>query len=199
MIYAQCKRRTLELIFSYSRAGTAIPPSYNNQADYENRIPALVNQAQMEIATAYKPIECSIAAGSLTHPVGAPDNVYSLPNDCYKIVDGGLLRLTPNGRERVKEYTLLYANRIYIPVDRTGLYLEYFRYPIELPDVPSDNASLDNTPDAQEAVPFFAAAQLVLYDDAYRYTALMDEYRRRCTLLSRQKYLECGIVQNVYG
>ena len=198
MTYAQCRRRALELIFSYSLNGTEIPSTYNDQADYINRIPALVNEAQMETATVYKPIAEMIAVSSLQHPVGAPANVFSLPNDCWKINDGGFLNFAEGMERRVKGYTYLPNHRIYIPFDRADLFLEYYRYPVELPDTPSDYAPLDNTVDAQECVPYYAAAHLVLYDDAYRYTALLNEYRRRCALLTSQKHLKDGLIENVY-
>ena len=34
MTFGELKRRVLEMVFSYSIAGTQIPASYNNQADY---------------------------------------------------------------------------------------------------------------------------------------------------------------------
>ena len=54
--YGELKRRVLELIFSYSIAGSVIPETYNNQADYIAMIPGLVNNGQMDIATSTKRI-----------------------------------------------------------------------------------------------------------------------------------------------
>ena len=34
MTYGECKNRALQLAFNYSLAGTEIPGTYNNQADY---------------------------------------------------------------------------------------------------------------------------------------------------------------------
>jgi hypothetical protein len=62
-------------------------------------IPGLVNSAQMEIATAVKKIPASINCGSLVRPTGETREIYNLPSDYFKIMDGGLFN--PNGR-RVK-------------------------------------------------------------------------------------------------
>ena len=56
MTYGELKNRVLELIFSYSVAGSQIPATYNNQADYIAMIPGLVNNGQMDIATSVKRI-----------------------------------------------------------------------------------------------------------------------------------------------
>ena len=37
------KKRVMQLIFSYSVAGSEIPDTYNNQTDYQAMIPSLVN------------------------------------------------------------------------------------------------------------------------------------------------------------
>ena len=51
MTYGELKQRVLELIFSYSVAGSEIPATYNNQADYLAMIPGLVNNGQRPILT----------------------------------------------------------------------------------------------------------------------------------------------------
>ncbi len=43
MTFGELKKRVLQLIFSYSVAGSEIPATYNNQADYLAMIPGLIN------------------------------------------------------------------------------------------------------------------------------------------------------------
>ena len=51
MTYGTLKKRVMQLIFSYSVAGSEIPDTYNNQADYLAMIPSLVNDVEMDVAT----------------------------------------------------------------------------------------------------------------------------------------------------
>lgn len=200
MTLGECKRKALELIFQYSSAGTVIPDSYNDQADYTGRIPGLVNAAQLEIA-AIRPIGTLIAVSSLTRgpaPV-AGNTVYLLPEDCFRIMDGGLARIGQGSVRREKDYRLLFPNRLLLLTsDVRDLYLEYFRYPEKLALTAPDSTELDNCREAQECVPYYVAAQLVLYDDPYRYSVLYNEYLRRLALLRCPERAEHGLVENVY-
>ena len=65
MTYGELKNRVLELIFSYSVAGSQIPVTYNNQADYITMIPGLVNNGQMDIATSVKRIPAIVLLADL--------------------------------------------------------------------------------------------------------------------------------------
>lgn len=56
MLYSEIKRAVLSRIHQYSIAGKQVAPSYNNQADYVNRIPVFVNEGLMAICTSVKPI-----------------------------------------------------------------------------------------------------------------------------------------------
>jgi hypothetical protein len=51
MNYKWARDYTLELINQYSIAGAVTPESYNNQADYLARIPKMLNDAQIYVAT----------------------------------------------------------------------------------------------------------------------------------------------------
>ena len=51
MDYKWARDFTLELINQYSIAGGEIATTYNNQADYIRRIPKLLNDAQIYVAT----------------------------------------------------------------------------------------------------------------------------------------------------
>ena len=56
MNYGQVKRRALALAQQYSIAGVPVKESYNNQADALLKLPDLVNDAQLLIATTARPI-----------------------------------------------------------------------------------------------------------------------------------------------
>ena len=70
LTYGELKRRVLELIFSYSIAGSVIPETYNNQADYIAMIPGLVNNGQMDIATSTKRIPAMAGFSGIVLSIG---------------------------------------------------------------------------------------------------------------------------------
>ena len=55
MFYSEIKRETLGHIDQYSMAGSPVAASYNNQADYLNRLPVLINEGLVNIRTLCKP------------------------------------------------------------------------------------------------------------------------------------------------
>lgn len=60
------------------------------------------------------------------------------------------------------------------------------------------SVQLDGTADMHSAVPYYVAAQLVMYDDAFRYQALRNEYETKITLLHDPVFVEETPVNNVY-
>ena len=91
MTYGELKNRVLELIFSYSVAGSQIPATYNNQADYIAMIPGLVNNGQMDIATSVKRIPAMVLLSDLEQEQIGERILYKLPDDCWLPFTGGLL------------------------------------------------------------------------------------------------------------
>ena len=158
-------------------------------------IPELVNSAQMEIATAAKKIPAVINCGALTRSEGETREIYNLPDDFYKIMDGGLFN--PDGI-RIKNYRIV-GNKIFFPkgIDE-NLDLEYWRFPVRLDSDVSDETELDNTADTHLCIPFYVAAHLLLYDDAYRYTALLNEWEKRIARLRSNSFVEGGLIHNCY-
>jgi hypothetical protein len=76
--------------------------------------------------------------------------------------------------------------------------VEYYRYPKSIGDDPSDDLELDNTPDTHAALPYFVASQLVMYDDAFRYSALHNEWETRLSRLTEPVTVEYAPVDDVY-
>ena len=83
MTYGELKSRVLELIFSYSVAGSEIPATYNNQQDYINMIPGLGNNAQMDIATTVKRLPERKALREMIYTERGGKFYYELPTDCW--------------------------------------------------------------------------------------------------------------------
>ena len=245
MTYGGLKEQVLRLSFMYSAAGTEIPASYNNQADYLIMIPGLVNSAQFDIATSVRRIPAAKKLSELNFTAEGGSDVYTLPDDCWQIMPSGLripgvmagsaaadvsrgsfdcsgaipaasgsaadshgvaaadgcvsryacgsaggffrrLRICPEGKLEVPRGTC------------SDLILEYWRYPAQVTPATPDSTVLDNRPDVHECLVYYAAAGLLLYDDAYRAQMFRDEYERRKMALREQVWAEQGPVTDCY-
>lgn len=83
MTIKQCREIAIQHINQYSIAGTPVPPTYNNQADYEIKVLNLINDAQMEIAKNQKriPAQHIIIQNGLPTAVKIVDTVPKLDTD----------------------------------------------------------------------------------------------------------------------
>jgi len=208
MNYGQVKKASLQLIFSESIAGTPIASTYNNQADYERMIPALVNDGMMYIATTVKKIPAMVKLVDLNIDDTNPEyDIFTLPTDCFEMMNGGLI--LPHKRNdfnqiatRVHQVYRLYGgNQLWIPKNQgQRLVLEYWRYPKQFSDNPDDSEELDNTPDTHACIPYWVAAQAVMYDDAFRHATLYNTWTDRLSQLRpNPTFVEDARVEDVYG
>ena len=208
MNYGQVKKASLQLIFSESIAGDPIASSYNNQADYERMIPRLVNDGMMYIATTVKKIPAMCSLQDLRKDTYNENfDIYELPGDCFEMMAGGLVLAHKKNdfgeiANRVhRNYRLYGGNQLWLPKGQgDGLYLEYWRYPRQVCDDPGDKEELDNTPDTHACIPYWVAAQAVMYDDAFRHATLYNTFEDRISRLRpNQSFIEDSRVQDVYG
>ena len=197
MTFGWARDFALELIDQRSIAGADVPESYNNQADYVKRIPKLVDDAQMLLATNEGRMREMMALEELPREERGSWSVYTLPGNCWQLC-AGLVRPDSPGREL--RYRLLGGDRLMVPraVER-GLWAEYFRYPRPVGTDPVDDVELDNTPAAQLAVPYYVAAHLVMYDNEFAYAALLNEFEQKRALLRERPRAEWGIKEDAYG
>lgn len=207
MNYGQLKKQVLQLIFSESIAGNEIPITYNNQADYVNAIPGLANDGMMYIATTVKKIPEVVPLISLQAQDMGEYTMYTMPKDFWKMNNGGLIWRRPDvyandwTYERYHGYRLYAYNKLMVPKNVPNLdsiMVEYYRYPVALGDDPDDLTPLDNTPDTHFALPYYIAAQLVMYDDAFRYSALHNEFETRLSRITEPVMTEYAPVEDAY-
>lgn len=204
MTYGELKNRALQLIFSYSIAGDPIQLTYNNQEDYVKQIPALLSAAQSEVYQ-IKRIEDVILLKDLTaEEFDNNDTIlYHLPDDCLRMKPGLII---PRGRshgrvyDRFTEYRLFGGTKILVP---KGLpddtLLEYEKCALPIPQNVQDNYVLKNPEYVNDILPYYVAAYLVLYDDAFRYAALYNEWETRLQRLApNPTYVEVAPIQDVY-
>ena len=196
MNYGEFKNYVLQLLDRYSVAGTAVPPSYCNQADLLARLPALADDALVCLATTACRLRASAALTNGTAEDGW--TVYALPEDCWQLCADGVYRPGEDGvRVRDGCFRLLGGGRIAFPDDspRTA---EYFRYPRALGPAPADDAALDCPREAAPAAAFYAAAQLVLQDEPNAHAALYNEFETRLSRLGELPAALCEPLQNDY-
>ena len=200
MKYNQARDFTLQLINQYSVAGVKIAETYNNQADYLKRIPVLLNDAAMQAATTTAPIRVMDNLTNLRCDDNGAWHVYTMPEDCYEICSGGLIQFDGDELRRFHKYHPIGKNKIAVPKDLGGeIHVEYFRYPRLLDAEPSGEDELDNTLAVQMALPYYAAAQLVMQDDAFAFSALSNEFETRLARLSERVHTDLTSIEDAYG
>lgn len=200
MNYGQVKRRALALAQQYSIAGVPVKESYNNQADALLKLPDLVNDAQLLIATTARPIPAAAALETLDRERQGSGVLYWAPYDLWQVRGSGVLDLTGAQPRRLPVLAWLGERQFLLEEGvPDGAVLEYYRYPHSLGDTPGDDAPLDNVPEAQAAVAFYAAAQLVREDDANAYAVLYNEFETRLGRLTAPVTTEPVGAEDAYG
>jgi len=218
MTYGELKKLVMQLIFSESIAGTEIRETYNNQADYLRMIPGLANDGMMYIATTVKKIPELVPLTTLNYEEMGKFRLYTLPEDFWRMHNGGIIWPKPIGGgqtayERFHWYKMYANNRLLVPANVPNLdemMVEYYRYPHQIPDIPDDapdkkaqeqerdSMELDNTPDTHAALPYYIAAQLVMYDDPFRYSALWNAFETRLGRITEPVTTEYSLVDDAY-
>ena len=198
MKYADTKREVLSHINQYTMAGSQVAPSYNNQADYLNRIPVLLNEALVNIRTLVKPIPVvlPLEAGE---PYGGMTR-YELPEDCWTIKTGGVSVIRDGQFRRTNQYRL--QGRKYILVPDDGSYtVEYYRYPVQLPldNTLTDDYEVEEDPEVIQTATYYASAYLVLQEDEFAYATLYNDYESRLGRISPGITAEVQPVEDSYG
>ena len=202
MNYGQMRDYILQLINRYSIAGARYAPSYNNQQDYINKIPALINDGLIYIASSirklpaqkiYRPEDGEVYGSYIRH---------AYPEDALEIRSGGLF--IPNGgyggARFLKDYIIQEPDHILIPANvKSEAVLEYYREPKLLDASPKDTDKVDAPVDAQLAICYYTAAHLVQFDDSYNYTSLYNEFESRAERLIQAPTTEIRGVSDVYG
>lgn len=203
MNYGEVRDRSLQLMNQYSLAGDVIERTYNNQADYLKRIPGLVDEAVMDIATEIRPIQeyRELRLDRTRDRLGMP--TFVLPDDLMDIVPGGFLVVErddempqyDSGWARPDEHHVIFPRRGKHFNGR--VFLEYYRRPHSVMDCvregcpftgttcdktapsevePPDCAPIDNDPITHSVIPYYVAAHLFLGEDNFAYASLYNEW-----------------------
>ena len=200
MNYGQVKKLVLQLLNQYSVAGTLVADSYNNQQDYILRIPALVNDAVMEIATTARKIPTTLFLGDLYREERGGEVLYTLPEDFYQFVSGSVVKSVEGKLLHTNCYKMQERRYLLLPKEEAGDYtVTYYRYPRLLSDKPADSDILDNEPETHYAVPFYVAAHLAAHDEPFLYQALYNKYEDKLAKMGPGVAAEVRPVADSYG
>ena len=198
--YLDFKNRVLMLINQYSMAGDDIALSYNNQADYVAKIPALLNSAQNYLATTTRPIYASLRLDWDRAEVREGFYIFTMPSDFWQMVGRGIPVLKAGELTMYHNYRWFGKDRMLIPAkDRAEMEVQYYRYPKEVPAEPVDTFALDNEVDAQDAAAYYVAANLVMQDNAFAYSSLYNEFESRRQQMQERPQTEYDRVEDLYG
>ena len=198
MKYADIKRAVLSHINQYTMAGAQVAQTYNNQADYLNRIPVLVNEALVNIRTLVKPIPV-VYSLDYGEPYGGMMR-YELPTDFWSLRSGGVSVIRDGKFRKTNQYRLQGKKYILVPED--GSYtVEYYRYPVQLPldNTLTDSYELDEDPEVIQTATYYASAYLVLQEDEFAYATLYNDYESRLGRISPGITAEVQPVEDSYG
>lgn len=204
MTYKQIRDRTLELLDRYSVAGTAVPASYNGQQDVIKRIPALVDDAAMEIATTARKIPAVVDLSLLEGEAFGDCVRYELPEDFFQFKTGDTLVTTGEGHVlHTNRFRIEGRNYLLIPREDVeagcSCTITYYRYPRLLGDAPEEDAEPDNVPETHFAIPYYAAAFLAFHDDSFLFASLYNKYEDKLRKMSPDVSVDAGAAGDEYG
>lgn len=200
MNYGQARDQVLRLLNQYTVAGVPVPETYNNQKDYLLRIPGLLNDAMMEIATTVRLIGVTVALNTLESTDLGQQIRYTMPQDFYRLRSGDVVRTVEGQVLHTRHYLLQGKSYLLVPKEEAGDFsVTYYRYPTLLPDKPSDTAPLDNTPETHLALPYYAAAMLCAHDEPYLSALLQNKFADRVRAMGPGITAEAAQTADVYG
>lgn len=198
MLYSEIKREVLSRINQYSIAGAVIPGTYNNQADYLNRIPTFFNNGIVNVRTSTRRLSASVVLSEPSDYIGQMV-LYTLPDDFYQLKTGGVSVVRDGRLTKTNQYRLSGRKNIMFPEEPGGDYVvEYYRYPELLPLDPPDRYDFDEDIDVIQCAITYAAAQLVLHDDEFVYASLYNDYVDRLNSITNGINVEVQTVEDAY-
>lgn len=199
MNYGMVRDQVLMLLNQHTIAGNPVSPAYNNQQDYLNRIPALVNDAVMEIATTVRKIPTVLRLEDLEQTQEGEQVRYTLPENFYQLISGSIVKTDRGTLLHTNLYTIRGRKYLVVPKEEAGSYqLDYYRYPNLLGPEPADTDELDNEPDTHCAVPFYVAAFLADHDDPWLASLFNNKYEDKLAKLTSGRTAEIRPAADTY-
>lgn len=203
MTIRECIDAVFQLLNQYSITGTVVPLSYNDQADNQNRMISLINDAQMQIATTVKPIDehMTFIVPEIPATVPPADVVYQMPDDFNYAIGVHLSPFHGHGMIDAPRYKWVGEGTLLVPNRPAGAYrVDYCRFPVHYPATVDLNTELDNKPDTHGAIPYFVASMIMIDENPSAYAALKNQWEDRLSRLGyKPPHASTTQVQDVYG
>jgi hypothetical protein len=199
MTYAECRDAALKLLNQYSIGGELIASSYNNQYDYLKRMPELIYNAMLIIATTALPIE-AVFEPAETAELSGGWLAFDFPTDFIRLPSRGLIRLSGGRLSFNKDYRMLTRSRMAIRREALkDTVLVYCKAPAKITLASPDNTVLELPDYAAAAVPYYVAAHLVIGEDSFVYATLYNEFESRLERLKPPVESETELIEDAYG
>ena len=195
MTYKEIKRRVLEHINRATIAGSEVSPAYNCQSDDLARIPGLINEAVVSIRTLARPETGVFVPKEGESMYGMKK--YDLPEDYRSMKGGGVYQVKDGRMEGFGGWRLFGSRAILLP--EGNFLVEYCRYPDLLPQEPEEDFEYIQDVEVLYAAIYYAAANLVMMEDEFVYSALMRDYENRFARMIAPVACITGNVTDVYA
>lgn len=206
MTYGEIRDAALMLIGQYTIASSPYEDTYNNQADYVLKVPFLINDCLIYIASSVRRLPAEYTLNPEDGEEYGNWLRFHLPNDLLDYRPGGLL--VPDADLRRGESTIWTHYKIEDPdyillpksMDRPMI-MPYYRKPKLLPlgAEPGYEMPVDAPVTVQMAIPYYVAAHLVMEDDSFRYASLQNEFENKLARITPAPYTEIQGVHDAYG
>ena len=178
MTYKEIKRRVLEHINRASIAGSEVSPAYNCQSDDLMRIPGLINEAVVSIRTLARPETGVFVPREGESMYGMKK--YDLPED-FRSMKGGVYQVKDGQMESFGGWRLFGSRAILLPED------------------PEEDFDYVQDVEVLYAAIYYAAANLVMLEDEFVYSALMRDYENRFARMITPVACTTGSVGDMYA
>lgn len=202
MTYGDLVTQVLMLINSYSKKGATLDAS--KTADYKLKIPAAINEIQMDLATTNGKLaaELSITNATATYPT---ETAQALPANWLRMAKAMQFINTTYWQPFI-DYRLSTANFYYNSRVKGQIVVSYWRKPTAIavantasPTVGELAQVIDVVPEAEHFVPVGVAGKILFADDNTNNSLLLNYYE------ARKAFIQPGIpnygierIANVY-
>lgn len=127
--------------------------------------------------------------------------LFELPNNFFRLDGGGIPLILSDGKLVLwHRYQMIGRNKLMLPKNLKGAKAAiYYRYP-DLVDLknPDENEELDVCQEGASAIPYYVAAQLLIYDDPFRYATYRNEFDDRVNAMRPALEANWAPIYDVY-
>jgi hypothetical protein len=109
-------------------------------------------------------------------------NIYPLPLD-YMEMQNVKIEQYPFSYVSLNDYFIQHPNILINSFISGNISINYFKYPTSITTETAETTELENTPDAQELIPYYVAGHVYLEDNITIGTMLLNEYENKLSKL----------------